>query len=92
MVALLEEYFGCGGGCNAYLTPAHCQGFAPHFDDVDAFILQVEGTKRWRLYAPRSTPHPSCRSPGLLSGGARERSWRTHQHGACVRARAHQEV
>ena len=41
MVALLEEYFGCGGGCNAYLTPAHCQGFAPHFDDVDAFILQA---------------------------------------------------
>ena len=41
MVALLEEYFGCGGGCNAYLTPAHSQGFAPHFDDVDAFILQA---------------------------------------------------
>ena len=41
MVALLEEYFGCGGGCNSYLTPAHTQGFAPHFDDVDAFILQV---------------------------------------------------
>ena len=41
MVALLEEYFGCGGGCNAYLTPAHSRGFAPHFDDVDAFILQA---------------------------------------------------
>ena len=41
MVALLEEYFGCGGGCNAYLTPAHSQGFAPHFDDVDALILQA---------------------------------------------------
>eukprot|EP00908_Phaeocystis_cordata_P001047 Transcript_11123.p2 GENE.Transcript_11123~~Transcript_11123.p2 ORF type:complete len:511 (-),score=238.91 Transcript_11123:80-1612(-) len=54
MVALLEEYFGCGGGCNAYLTPAHSQGFAPHFDDVDAFVLQVEGSKRWRVYAPRS--------------------------------------
>ena len=54
MVAQLEEYFGCGGGCNSYLTPAGCQGFAPHWDDVDAFILQVEGVKHWRIYAPRS--------------------------------------
>ena len=43
MVSLLEEYFGCGGGCNAYLTPARSQGFAPHFDDVDAFVLQAAG-------------------------------------------------
>jgi bifunctional lysine-specific demethylase and histidyl-hydroxylase NO66 len=28
------------------------QGFAPHFDDVDVYILQVEGAKRWRVYAP----------------------------------------
>jgi len=37
-------------GCNAYLTPARSQGFAPHFDDIDAFILQVSGKKRWKLY------------------------------------------
>jgi ribosomal protein L16 Arg81 hydroxylase len=23
------------------------QGFAPHFDDIDAFVLQVEGAKRY---------------------------------------------
>lgn len=28
------------------------QGFAPHFDDVDVYVLQVEGRKRWRVYAP----------------------------------------
>lgn len=28
------------------------QGFAPHFDDVDVYILQVEGAKRWRVYSP----------------------------------------
>jgi bifunctional lysine-specific demethylase and histidyl-hydroxylase NO66 len=28
------------------------QGFAPHYDDVDVFILQVSGRKRWRAYAP----------------------------------------
>lgn len=33
-----------------YLTPAGTQGFAPHYDDIEAFILQVEGRKRWRLY------------------------------------------
>ena len=30
----------------------HSQGFAPHYDDVDVFILQLEGYKRWRVYAP----------------------------------------
>ena len=30
------------------------QGFAPHFDDVEVFILQIEGKKRWRLYEPRN--------------------------------------
>lgn len=35
-----------------YLTPPNSQGFAPHYDDVEAFILQIEGQKRWRLYKP----------------------------------------
>ncbi|GFO34905.1 bifunctional lysine-specific demethylase and histidyl-hydroxylase no66-like [Plakobranchus ocellatus] len=37
-----------------YLTPPGTQGFAPHFDDIEAFILQLEGKKHWRLYSPRS--------------------------------------
>ena len=28
-------------------------GLAPHHDDVELFICQTSGTKRWRLYAPR---------------------------------------
>ncbi|CAI5980671.1 unnamed protein product, partial [Closterium sp. NIES-64] len=36
--------------CNVYLTPAASQGFSPHYDDIDAFVLQVEGCKRWRCY------------------------------------------
>lgn len=47
---LLECCWGSIVGCNAYLTPAMSQGFAPHFDDIDAFILQVSGRKRWKLY------------------------------------------
>lgn len=49
----LQEYFGCFVGCNAYLTPPNSQGFAPHYDDIEAFILQVEGKKRWKVYKPR---------------------------------------
>lgn len=40
-------------GANFYLTPPNSQGFAPHFDDIEAFVLQVEGCKRWKLYSPR---------------------------------------
>ena len=41
---------------NRYLTPAGTQGFAPHYDDIEAFILQLEGKKHWRLYSPRLEP------------------------------------
>ncbi|CAD6234126.1 GSCOCG00007578001-RA-CDS [Cotesia congregata] len=50
----LQEFFGCFVGANFYLTPPGSQGFAPHYDDIEAFILQVEGKKRWRLYKPRN--------------------------------------
>lgn len=29
-------------------------GFAPHYDDIEAFVMQIEGRKRWKLYKPRS--------------------------------------
>ncbi|KAL7440856.1 hypothetical protein ACHAXH_004326 [Discostella pseudostelligera] len=54
LLSLLESEFGCQVGSNAYLTPLISQGFAPHYDDVDVFILQLEGFKRWRVYAPFS--------------------------------------
>jgi len=52
LLSLLESEFGCMVGSNAYLTPLHSQGFAPHYDDVDVLVLQLEGYKRWRVYAP----------------------------------------
>ena len=36
---------------NIYLTPPGSQGFRPHWDTHDVFVLQVEGSKRWRIYA-----------------------------------------
>merc|ERR1719253_2563953 len=52
LLSLLESELGCMIGANSYLTPLHAQGFAPHYDDVDVFLLQLEGYKRWRVYAP----------------------------------------
>ncbi|KAH8392949.1 hypothetical protein KR200_001325, partial [Drosophila serrata] len=49
---MLQEFFHCLVGANVYLTPPNSQGFAPHFDDIEAFVLQIEGRKRWRLYMP----------------------------------------
>ena len=53
LLSTLELEFGCMVGSNAYLTPGgDSQGFAPHYDDIEAFILQLEGRKRWRVYPP----------------------------------------
>lgn len=46
ILATLEKFWQCACGCNVYVTPADSQGFAPHYDDIDAFVLQLEGAKR----------------------------------------------
>lgn len=63
----LQEYFSCMVGANVYLTPPNSQGFAPHYDDIEAFVLQVEGKKHWRVYAPRSVEEtlPRVSSPNF---------------------------
>ena len=52
LLHLLDQGIGLQCGANSYLTPRGTQGFSPHYDDVDVFILQTEGRKRWRLYEP----------------------------------------
>jgi lysine-specific demethylase/histidyl-hydroxylase NO66 len=37
---------------NAYVTPPQNQGFAPHYDVHDVFVLQFAGRKRWRVHEP----------------------------------------
>ncbi|MFF3412875.1 cupin domain-containing protein [Streptomyces sp. NPDC002742] len=39
-------------GANLYLTPANAQGFRPHVDMHDVFILQLHGTKEWHVSSP----------------------------------------
>lgn len=36
--------------CNIYITPKNSQGFFPHFDTHEVIVLQIFGTKRWKLY------------------------------------------
>lgn len=51
-ISVMEEQFNCYCGVNSYWTPPNSQGFAPHYDDVDVFLIQLEGEKQWRLYDP----------------------------------------
>lgn len=37
---------------NAYITPPQNQGFAPHYDVHDVFVLQVAGGKHWTIHEP----------------------------------------
>jgi lysine-specific demethylase/histidyl-hydroxylase NO66 len=37
---------------NAYLTPPSSQGFGPHYDVHDVFVLQFAGEKHWRIHEP----------------------------------------
>ena len=40
---------------NVYLTPRDAQGFTPHWDTHDVFVLQISGTKRWSIYDTKVT-------------------------------------
>ncbi|MFT4552526.1 MAG: ribosomal protein L16 Arg81 hydroxylase [Chlamydiales bacterium] len=42
--------FISGVCANAYLTQAETQGFVPHYDTHEVFIVQLEGSKLWKLY------------------------------------------
>ena len=70
----LERVFYHPVDANAYLTPASSQGFQSHYDTHDVFILQLEGSKHWRIYdAPLRLPLESQPfdhlevTPGTLS-------------------------
>ncbi|MGQ0661007.1 cupin domain-containing protein [Sphingosinicella sp.] len=59
----LEEVFTCHVQTNIYLTPPSreegkaTQGFPPHYDNHDVFVMQIAGSKAWRIYGtPVTTP------------------------------------
>ncbi len=48
----LAEELGHPVQINAYVTPPQSQGFAPHHDVHDVFVLQVSGRKHWTVHRP----------------------------------------
>lgn len=52
LAADLEEALCHWVGANLYFTPPRAQGFAPHADGHDVFVLQLAGRKRWRVFRP----------------------------------------
>lgn len=54
---MLEAYFNHAARANVYITKDNSQGFSPHYDTHEVFVLQIAGSKRWRVYdAPVSLP------------------------------------
>lgn len=45
----VSRALGVGTQVNVYLTPAAAQGFNAHYDTHDVFVLQMAGTKKWRV-------------------------------------------
>jgi bifunctional lysine-specific demethylase and histidyl-hydroxylase NO66 len=41
-------------GANMYVTPASAQGFLPHVDTHDVFIVQLHGEKEWHVSEPQT--------------------------------------
>lgn len=58
----LVREFGHPAQVNCYLTPAASQGFSPHYDVHDVFVVQISGTKRWLIHPPVHT-HPLNNQP-----------------------------
>ncbi|ANJ28710.1 cupin domain-containing protein [Agromyces aureus] len=48
----LVDELGHPAQVNAYVTPPSAQGFDPHYDTHDVFVLQIAGEKHWRIHAP----------------------------------------
>jgi ribosomal protein L16 Arg81 hydroxylase len=52
LVSSFEAFLNTDIAVNLYLTPGGSQAFGSHFDKHDVFILQVEGSKIWKIFTP----------------------------------------
>ncbi|MBO0653575.1 cupin-like domain-containing protein [Streptomyces triculaminicus] len=48
----LERFFRTPVQVNAYASWTAEEGFGTHWDDHDVVVLQLEGSKRWKIYGP----------------------------------------
>ena len=65
LIAALERELGHPAQANAYLTPAGAQGFAPHVDAHDVFVVQTAGEKVWEI-GPEGEESTLVMRPGLV--------------------------
>lgn len=61
----LELFFGAYCWANIFFAPMNAdQNFPTHYDAVEIFVLQLHGSKRWRVYEPQiELPHVALLSP-----------------------------
>lgn len=52
----LEAAFNCIVHGSCFITPPGSQGFTSHYDTYSFFVLQVEGTKLWKIYPRTALP------------------------------------
>jgi ribosomal protein L16 Arg81 hydroxylase len=58
----VERDLGSSAQINVYFTPAGEKSTPPHWDTHDLLILQIEGSKRWRIFeGDRTDPLPDER-------------------------------
>ena len=56
----VEREFNHPVHTNVYITPGKAAGFTPHYDTHEVFVLQIAGTKHWRIEnPPLRLPHRS---------------------------------
>lgn len=46
----MERDFSIPFQTNIYLTPSNAKGFKSHYDTHDVFVLQIAGSKHWKIY------------------------------------------
>jgi ribosomal protein L16 Arg81 hydroxylase len=47
---VISDKMTCRTDVVAFMTPTKRHGYPPHHDPVDLFIVQLEGTKHWKLW------------------------------------------
>lgn len=67
VAAAVQVWFGGPTTCNVYCSWAGNQGFGSHFDTTDVIVLQIAGSKKWRIYEGRFE-HP-VEAPGFETTG-----------------------
>jgi hypothetical protein len=61
-VGNLERVLRLPVSANVYASWSACSGFDLHWDDPDVVVIQIDGTKEWRVYRPTEV-YPRRRRP-----------------------------